>query len=81
MTHLEVILNVILMHLLRTDYPVISFWTYICFYIVFPIHTYRLSGVCQSDKNGVGAGVEVPYQGGWLDRGSITSGTACQNNA
>lgn len=48
---------------------------------VVPTHTYRLSGVCQSDKNGVGAGVEVPYQGGWLDRGSITSGTACQNNA
>jgi len=39
------------------------FSTYRCFCTVVPIHTYRLLGVCQSDKNGVGAGVEVPYQG------------------
>jgi hypothetical protein len=34
-------------------------------------------GGCQSDKNGVGARVEVPYRKGWLDKGwdSITSGT------
>ena len=40
------------------------FFNYSRFCIAVPIHTYRLSGVCQSDKNGVGAGVEVPYQGG-----------------